>query len=147
MKATIILLTALLFVSFAVLPAAAAERPNIVFIVADDMGYADCGAHGCKDVPTPNLDALAQAGVHFPQGYVTGTVCSPSRAALMTGRYHYRDGVFDWIPPGKPGLHTAVQTVAQYLQKAGYRTAAVGKWHLGEEDACHQLKQIGRAHV
>jgi arylsulfatase A-like enzyme len=120
---------------------APAQPPSILFIVADDMGYADCGAQGCKDVPTPNLDALAAAGVRFTQGYVTGTVCSPSRAALMTGRYHYRDGVFDWIPPGKPGMHADVPTVAQYLQKAGYRTAAVGKWHLGEEEQCHPLKR------
>ncbi|MCX7006666.1 MAG: sulfatase [Kiritimatiellaeota bacterium] len=119
----------------------AAEKPNIVFIVADDMGYADCGAQGCKDVPTPNLDALAKAGVRFTQGYVTGTVCSPSRAALMTGRYHYRDGVFDWIHPGAAGLNADVPTVAAYLKRAGYRTAAVGKWHLGEEDQCHPLKR------
>ena len=72
----------------------AQQKPNIVMIVADDMGYADCGPYGCTDIPTPNLDALAKGGVRFTQGYVTGTVCSPSRAALMTGRYHYRDGVY-----------------------------------------------------
>ncbi len=116
-------------------------KPNILFIVADDMGYADCGAHGCKDVPTPNLDALAKAGVRFTQGYVTGTVCSPSRAALMTGRYHYRDGVFDWIHPGAAGLQADVPTVASYLKQAGYRTAAVGKWHLGEDNQCHPLRR------
>ena len=117
----------------------AAPRPNIVYIVADDMGYADCGVHGCGDVPTPHLDALANAGARFTNGYVTGTVCSPSRAALMTGRYHYRDGVKDWIPPGKAGLRTDVPSIAQYLRRSGYQTGHVGKWHLGEDEACHPL--------
>ncbi|NUQ62756.1 MAG: sulfatase-like hydrolase/transferase [Pirellulales bacterium] len=127
------------------LPAAAAPqpapRPNILFIVADDMGYADCGVHGCTDVPTPNLDALAAGGVRFTNGYVTGAVCSPTRAALMTGRHQLRDGVPDWIPPGKPGMNPAVPTIADYLKKAGYRSAVVGKWHLGEQDQCHPLNR------
>ncbi len=116
-------------------------KPNVIFIVADDMGYSDCGVQGCKDVATPHLDALANGGVRFSDGYVTGTVCSPSRAALMTGRYHQRDGVHDWIPPGKPGLNTEVPTVAQYLRGQGYRTGLVGKWHLGEEEACNPLNR------
>lgn len=110
-------------------------------IVADDMGYADCGPYGCKDIPTPHLDALAKGGVRFTQGYVTGTVCSPSRAALMTGRYHYRDGVYDWVQPGKKGLDKGVPTIADYLKKAGYRTCHVGKWHLGEQDECNPLSR------
>jgi len=121
--------------------ALAQPKPNIVMIVADDMGYADCGAYGCKDIPTPHLDGLAKGGVRFTQGYVTGTVCSPSRAALMTGRYHYRDGVYDWVQPGKKGLDAEVPTIADYLKKAGYRTCIVGKWHLGEEDACNPLNR------
>ncbi|MEI6646857.1 MAG: sulfatase-like hydrolase/transferase [bacterium] len=119
----------------------AQQKPNIVMIVADDMGYADCGPYGCKDIPTPNLDTLAKSGVRFTQGYVTGTVCSPSRAALMTGRYHYRDGVYDWVQPGKKGLDTEVPTIADYLKKAGYRTCLVGKWHLGEQDECNPLNR------
>jgi len=118
-----------------------ADRPNILFIVADDMGYGDCGAHGCRDIPTPNLDVLAVGGVRFTNGYVTGAVCSPSRAALMTGRHQLRDGVPDWIHPGARGLNTDVPTVAEYLKKTGYRTAAVGKWHLGEKDPCHPLRR------
>jgi arylsulfatase A-like enzyme len=118
-----------------------AAKPNIVWIVADDLGYADCGVHGCRDVPTPHLDALAAAGVRFTDGYVTGAVCSPTRAALLTGRHQLRDGVPDWIPPGKPGLNAGVPTLANYLKKAGYRTAAVGKWHLGEQDECHPLRR------
>jgi arylsulfatase A-like enzyme len=117
------------------------QKPNIVMIVADDMGYADCGPYGCTDIPTPNLDALAKGGVRFTQGYVTGTVCSPSRAALMTGRYHYRDGIYDWVQPGKKGLDAEVPTIADYLKKAGYRTCIVGKWHLGEQDACNPLNR------
>ncbi|NJL18753.1 MAG: sulfatase [Bdellovibrionaceae bacterium] len=114
----------------------AADQPNIIFIVADDMGYADCGVQGCTDFPTPCLDALANEGVRFTDGYVTGSVCSPSRAALMTGRYQQRDGVVDWVRPDtKGGLNPGVPTVADYLRKAGYRTAMFGKWHLGERDA------------
>ena len=64
----------------------AADKPNILFIVGDDMGYADVGFHGCKDIPTPNLDALAKSGVRFTSGYVTGPYCSPTRAAMLTGR-------------------------------------------------------------
>ena len=122
-------------------PAAAAEKPNILFIVADDMGYADCGVHGCKDVPTPNLDSLAKGGIRFTDGYVTGAVCSPTRAALMTGRHQLRDGVPTWIQPGKPGLNAGVPTLADYLKKAGYHTAIVGKWHLGEQDQCNPLNR------
>lgn len=118
-----------------------AAKPNILFIVADDMGYADCGVHGCRDIPTPHLDALAGGGIRFTDGYVTGAVCSPSRAALMTGRHQLRDGVPDWIPPGKPGMNPGVPTLADYLKKAGYRTAMVGKWHLGEQDQCHPLSR------
>lgn len=121
--------------------ASPSPKPNILFIVADDMGYADCGAHGCRDVPTPNLDALTAGGIRFTDGYVTGAVCSPSRAALMTGRHQLRDGVPDWIPPGKPGMNAGVPTAADYLKKAGYRTAVVGKWHLGEQDQCNPLNR------
>jgi arylsulfatase A-like enzyme len=141
---------ALCFVSLvALLPARAADapqppkaaKPNILFIVADDMGYADCGVQGCTDVPTPHLDALAKTGARFTDGYVTGAVCSPSRAALMTARYHHRDGVHDWIPPGKSGMNPHVPTIAEYLRKQGYRTGLVGKWHLGEQAECHPLKR------
>lgn len=118
-----------------------ASKPNIVYIVSDDMGYADCGVQGCKDVPTPHLDSIANQGIRFTDGYVTGTVCSPTRAALLTGRYHYRDGVHDWVPPGKPGLDAAVPTIAVYLKGAGYHTGVIGKWHLGEQQESHPLKR------
>src|SRR3954452_20663246 len=71
---------------------AAGDKPNIVVIVGDDMGYADVGVQGCKDIPTPNLDALAKSGVRCTNGYVTGPYCSPTRAGLMPGRYQNRFG-------------------------------------------------------
>jgi arylsulfatase A-like enzyme len=135
------ILAILLLAAPVTLHAADAPRPNILFIVADDMGYADCGAHRCRDIPTPHLDALAASGVRFTDGYVTGAVCSPSRAALMTGRHQLRVGVPDWIPPGQRGMDSDVPTVAEYLRKSGYRTALVGKWHLGEQDECHPLNR------
>jgi arylsulfatase A-like enzyme len=76
----------------------AAAHPNILFIVGDDMGYADVGFHGSKEIPTPNLDALAGSGVRFTSGYVSGPYCSPTRAALLTGRYQSRFG-HEFKPP------------------------------------------------
>ena len=70
----------------------APAKPNILIIVGDDMGYGDIGVHGCKDIPTPNIDSIASNGVRFPQGYVSGPYCSPTRAGLMTGRYQTRFG-------------------------------------------------------
>ncbi len=74
-------------------PATAVERqPNIVILLADDLGYADVGFHGCQDIPTPNIDALAKSGVRCTNGYVSGPICSPTRAGLLTGRYQQRYG-------------------------------------------------------
>src|SRR6187455_1862763 len=83
----------LLLLSFSnPLPGAEARKPNILFIVGDDMGYADVGFHGCKDIPTPNLDALAKSGVRCTSGYVSAPYCSPCRAGLLTGRYQQKFG-------------------------------------------------------
>ncbi len=113
--------------------AAEPGRPNILLIVGDDMGYADVGFHGCKDIPTPHLDRLAASGVRFTNGYVSGPYCSPTRAGLLTGRYQQRFG-HEFNPAGgKAGLPTTEITLADRLKKAGYETAAVGKWHLGDE--------------
>lgn len=143
MSPPFLLLTALLLAALAALQAADAPKPkpNILYIVADDMGYADCGVQGCKDVPTPHIDSIAKQGVRFTDGYVTGAVCSPTRASLLTGRYHNRDGVNNVIGPSHPGLNPGVPTVAGYLKAAGYRTGIVGKWHLGEGPECHPLKR------
>jgi arylsulfatase A-like enzyme len=122
--------------------AAAAEnrRPNVIVFVADDMGSADCGAYGGRDIPTPHLDALAAAGARFTNGYTSGCVCSPTRAGLMTGRYQQRFG-FDANAEGRPAptdrgpraLDRAQTTMGQHLKAQGYATALFGKWHLGAE--------------
>ncbi|MCY2994669.1 MAG: sulfatase-like hydrolase/transferase [Planctomycetota bacterium] len=111
-------------------------KPNILFIVGDDMGYADVGLHGCQDIPTPNLDGLAAVGVRFTNGYVSGPYCSPTRAGLMTGRYQQRFG-HEFNPNGVHGLPLTETTIADRLRAVGYVTGLVGKWHLGAQPAMH----------
>ena len=122
--------------------ASAAEKnhPNILFIVGDDMGYADVGFQGCKDIPTPNLDALAASGVRFTNGYVSGPYCSPTRAGLMTGRYQQRYN-HEFNPKGSQGLALTETTIANRLKAAGYATGLVGKWHLGGLPEQHPQKR------
>jgi arylsulfatase A-like enzyme len=109
----------------------ASARPNLLVIVGDDMGFADVGFNGCKDIPTPHLDALAASGVRFTNGYVSGPYCSPTRAGLLTGRYQTRFG-HEFNPGGADGgLPVTETTIADRLKSAGYATALVGKWHLG----------------
>jgi arylsulfatase A-like enzyme len=110
-----------------------AKKPNIVIILADDMGYADVGFHGCKDIPTPHIDSLAKNGVRFTNGYVSGPYCSPTRAGLLTGRYQNRFG-HEFNPAGgKQGMPVDQVTMAQRLRVLGYITALIGKWHLGTD--------------
>ncbi|MFO0847567.1 MAG: sulfatase [Gemmataceae bacterium] len=118
-----------------------ARKPNVVVIVGDDIGYADLGAHGCKDIPTPHIDVLARSGVRFTSGYVSGPYCSPTRAGLLTGRYQTRFG-HEFNPAGGPnqGLPLTETTMADRLKGAGYRTALIGKWHLGTGPR-HPLKR------
>ena len=113
-------------------PTTAPARPNVVIIVADDMGFADVGFNGCTDIKTPNLDRLAASGVRLDQFYVQ-PVCSPTRAALMTGRYPMRHGLQVGVvrPWASYGLPLEERTLAQALKDAGYETAITGKWHLG----------------
>jgi len=120
--------------------------PNILVIVADDLGYADVGVYGCKDVPTPHIDSLARDGVRFTDGYVTGPYCSPTRAALLTGRYQQRYGhEFNPGPPARPqpgvGLPLSETTLVERAKARGYTTALIGKWHLGYQPEFHPLKR------
>ncbi len=120
---------------------AAENKPNILLIVADDLGYADVGFQGCKDIPTPNLDQLAKRSLRCTNGYVTHPFCSPTRAALLTGRYQQRFGHENnpaWNPQDTvSGLPLTQTTLPQVLKTAGYATGAVGKWHLGAHPQFH----------
>jgi arylsulfatase A-like enzyme len=117
-----------------------ARKPNILVIVADDLGYADLGVHGGRDLPTPNLDALAARGVRCTDGYVSAPYCSPSRAGLLTGRCQTRFG-HEFNPhegdPKKLGLPLDQRTIADRLRGAGYATGLIGKWHQGFSPAFH----------
>ena len=121
------------------------KQPNIIVILVDDMGYADVGFNGCKDIPTPNIDRIAHNGVKFTNGYVSYAVCGPSRAGLITGRYQGRFG-FSRNPlfaPNDPnqGLPLTEETLAKTLDKVGYQTMAIGKWHLGAHASQRPLKR------
>ncbi|MBI4905184.1 MAG: sulfatase-like hydrolase/transferase [Acidobacteria bacterium] len=123
--------------------AAQARKPNLIVILADDMGYGDIGCYGSPDVPTPHIDALARGGTRFTDAYVSCAVCSPSRAALLTGRYQHRFGhEFNSGPIEREavinfGLPASEKIIPQYLKPAGYRSMAVGKWHLGVRRGYH----------
>lgn len=125
-------------------PALAAGKPNILYIVADDLGWKDVGFHGCSDIQTPNLDKLAAGGARLEQFYAQA-MCTPTRAALMTGRYPLRYGLQTIVIPSKGtyGLATDERTLPEVLKDAGYRTAMVGKWHLGHADQKYWPRQRG----
>ncbi|MEM9528313.1 MAG: sulfatase-like hydrolase/transferase, partial [Bacteroidota bacterium] len=123
----------------------AARPPNLVLILVDDLGYGDVGFNGCKDIPTPHIDRLANEGVIFTNGYVTYPVCGPSRAGLITGRYQERFGFArnPLFAPNDPnmGLPITEETIAEVLHKVGYTSAALGKWHLGAHESQRPLVQ------
>ncbi len=118
----------------------APSQPNIVVILADDLGYHDLGVQGCEDIPTPHIDSLATNGIRCTDAYVSASVCSPSRAGLITGRYQNRFG-FEFLVNGtsivaegeKAGLATGEATFAGRMKALGYTTGCIGKWHLGVE--------------
>jgi arylsulfatase A-like enzyme len=121
-------------------------KPNIILIVADDLGYGELGCQENSEIPTPNIDSIARNGVRFTQGYVTAPLCSPSRAGLMTGRYQQRFG--HEFNPGQPndpsedfGLPLSETLLPARLKKLGYKTGMVGKWHLGFRPEFHPMRR------
>jgi arylsulfatase A-like enzyme len=136
-----------LFASLICLPfvaqvrAADSKQPNFLIFYADDLGYGECGIYGCKDIPTPHIDAIAKQGIKFTQGYVAATYCSPSRAGLMTGRYPTRFGhEFNGVARHS-GLSLNETTLATRLKAMGYATCAIGKWHLGESEPYRPMQR------
>ncbi len=138
-------LTSVLMAATMPLPSGrAAERPHIVHIVADDLGWKDVGFNGCTDIKTPHLDSLAAGGAKLTQFYVQ-PMCTPTRAVLMTGRYPYRYGLQTAVIPSVSsyGLDTSEWLMPQCLKEAGYKTAIIGKWHLGHTDRKYWPRQRG----
>ncbi|MCH6256940.1 sulfatase-like hydrolase/transferase [Puniceicoccaceae bacterium K14] len=123
----------------------AVERPNLIVILTDDQGYHDVGFNGCEDIPTPHIDRLADEGVLFTNGYVTESVCGPSRAGLLTGRYQGRFGFNDnpSVDPSNPdiGIPLEEKTIAEHLKTVGYRSKIVGKWHMGSHPQHHPMRR------
>jgi len=123
-----------------------ARPPNVVVLVADDLGYADISLHGSKEVATPHIDSIAKNGVRCTSGYVSCPYCSPTRAGLLTGRYQQRFG-HEFNPQllsqggAGQGLDPREVTIANRMKDAGYATALIGKWHQGEEDKFHPLNR------
>jgi len=120
------------------------KRPNVIILFSDDAGFADFSMNGNKLIKTPNIDAIAQNGVTFTNGYVSGPVCSPSRAGLLTGRYQQRfghecnlGGNYSKTDEELLGLPVGELTIADLMKENGYRTGMVGKWHLGEKSQFH----------
>ncbi|WP_367988867.1 arylsulfatase [Vibrio sp. NTOU-M3] len=108
------------------------KHPNVIIMYADDLGFGDLSCYGANDIPTPNLDKLAEEGIKFHQGYATAATCTPSRYSLLTGSYPWRNPDAAVLPGDAPqiiGIHD--ETMPKMFQKVGYRTAIVGKWHLG----------------
>ena len=124
---------------------ASASAPNIILILADDLGYGDLGVYGARLIKTPHLDRLAEDGIRLTNFYASGNVCTPSRAGLLTGRYAIRDGLADKTITANDtrGLPVNTTTIANLLQRSGYRTALFGKWHLGHHTQAQQPNALG----
>ena len=112
---------------------AGAEKPNIVILFMDDLGYGDVRSYGATDVSTPNIDRLVKEGVRLTDCYAAAALCTPTRAAFMTGRYQHRIGIEYVLTPedADKGLPTTEEALPRMLKRAGYATGLIGKWHLG----------------
>lgn len=157
------LLTLLLAAAFATCALGQDRPPNVIFMLIDDMGWKDLGCYGSKYYETPNIDQLAKDGMRFTQAYSACTVCSPTRAAVMTGKTPARLHITDWIaghkrpharlkiPDWTLELPLAEETIAERLKESGYATASIGKWHLGDENFTPDKQgfdvNIGGSHV
>ena len=121
----------------------AQDKPNIIFILADDLGYADLSCYGSKEISTPHLDKMATEGVKFTDFFAAACVCTPTRAAFLTGCYPKRVGLHNAVLKArtKSGLNPSEITLAELLKAQGYATACIGKWHLGEQKAVLPLAQ------
>ena len=118
------------------------QKPNIVYIFADDLGYGDLSCYGAKDINTPNIDQIAKKGIKFTEFYSASSVCSPSRAALLTGRYPQRMGINTvFFPESFTGIPDTEITIPEILKEKGYATGIVGKWHLGHHYQYLPLQQ------
>jgi arylsulfatase A-like enzyme len=122
--------------ALSIIQAQAAQKPNVIIILADDLGYADIGVNGCNDIPTPHIDQIAKNGVRFTAGYANHPVCAPSRAGLISGMYQHRFGFennsgLERAAAPNFGLPHNVPTIAERLKSAGYATGLIGKWHVG----------------
>lgn len=147
MKHDLFILVAVLGAFFTGLHAAAADsKPNVIFILADDLGYGDVGCFGQKLIKTPNLDRLAREGMRFTQSYAGTTVCAPSRCALMTGKHTghcFVRGNKEIKPEGQEPMPADTFTVAHLMKRAGYATGIVGKWGLGKPDSTSTPDKMG----
>ena len=119
----------------------AKDKPNVIILLADDLGWADLGYQGSDDIRSPHIDSLAKNGIRFTDGHVSASVCSPSRAGLMTGRYQQRFGHEANSPPPSDGMDLEQITMADRLKKLGYRTGLIGKWHLGNQDEFYPTRR------
>ena len=119
----------------------AKDKPNIIILLADDLGWADLGYQGSDDIRSPHIDSLAKNGIRFTDGHVSASVCSPSRAGLMTGRYQQRFGHEANSPPPTDGMDLKQVTMANRFQKLGYRTGLIGKWHLGNQEEFYPTRR------